>query len=158
MAILDILVAWALYTLLVPASKNLSALAAWLRVIYAGIFIFAISRLYVALQVLTADGTQAMSFLKAFQSIWDMAPILFGFHLLVLGYLAFTSGYVPKWLGVFLVLASVGYIVDGFGKTLSPDYHLNIAQFTFVGEVLLIFWLLWRGFKGFGQTLVARKS
>ena len=156
-AILDIVVAWALYILLIPANKKLSALAAWLRVIYAGIFIFAISKLYDALQVITADGTQAMSFLKAFQSIWDMALILFGFSLLILGYLAFKSGYFPKWLGVFLVLASVGYIADGFGKTLSPDYNLNIAQFTFVGEVLLIFWLLWRGVKGFDQALEAKK-
>ena len=156
-AILDIVVAWALYILLVPTNKNLSALAAWLRVIYAGIFIFAISKLYTALQVITADGTQTMSFLKAFQSIWDMALILFGFHLLVLGYLAFKSGYIPKWLGVLLVLASVGYIVDGFGKFISPNSNLNIAQFTFVGEVLLIFWLLWKGFKGFDQALEERK-
>ena len=156
-AILDIVVAWGLYIVFVPANKNLSALAAWLRVIYGVIFMFAISKLYVALQVLTPDGAQAMSFLKAFQSIWDMALILFGFHLLLLGYLALQSGYIPKWLGVFLVLAAVGYIVDGFGKTLSPDYNLNIAQFTFVGEVLLIFWLLWRGFKGFDQALEARK-
>jgi hypothetical protein len=148
-AILDIVVAWALYILLVPANKKLSALAAWLRVIYAGIFIFAISKLYVALQVIAADASQAMTYLKAFQSIWDKGLILFGFSLLVLGYLAFKSGYVPKWLGVFLVLAAVGYIVDGFGKALSPDYNLNIAQFTFIGEVLLIFWLLWRGIKGF---------
>src|SRR5687768_8931807 len=155
-AILDIIVAWGLYIMLAPANKNLSALAAWLRVIYAGIFVFAISKLYVAVQVITADGTEAMSNLKAFQSIWDMALILFGFHLLVLSYLAFTSSYVPKWLGLFLVLAAVGYIVDGFGKTLSPDYRLNIAQFTFVGEVLLIFWLIWRGYKGFDQALEAR--
>jgi hypothetical protein len=152
-AILDIVVAWGLYILLVPANKNLSALAAWLRVIYSGIFVFAISKLVVALQVITADGIQTMSFLKAFQSIWDMGLILFGFHLLVLGYLVFKSGYVPKWLGAFLVLAAVGYIVDGFGKTLSPDYNLNIAQFTFVGEVLLIFWLLWKGIKGFDKEL-----
>jgi hypothetical protein len=156
-AILDVIVAWALYILLIPANKKLSALAAWLRVIYAGIFIFAISKLYVALQVITADGTQTMSFLKAFQSIWDKGLILFGFHLLVLGYLAFKSGYVPKWLGGFLVLTALGYIVDGFGKILSPVYSLNIAQFTFVGEVLLIFWLLWKGFKGFDQALEARK-
>jgi len=154
-AILDIVVAWALYILLIPTNKNLSALAAWLRVIYAGIFIFAVSKLYLALQVISADGAQAMSFLKAFQSIWDTALILFGFHLLVLGYLAFKSGYIPKWLGVFLVLASAGYIIDGFGKTLFPLYNLNVAQFTFVGEVLLIFWLLWRGVKGFDQALEA---
>jgi hypothetical protein len=110
-----------------------------------------------ASQVLTPDGTQAMPYLKAFQSIWDIGLILFGFHLLVLGYLAFKSGYVPKWLGGFLVLAAVGYIVDGFGKILSPVYSLNLAQFTFVGEVLLIFWLLWKGFKGFDLALEARK-
>ena len=95
-AILDVVVAWALYILLAATNKNLSTLAAWLRVIYAGIFIFAISKLYLALQVITADGMQAMSFLKAFQRIWDMALILFGFHLLVLGTLAFKSGYFPK--------------------------------------------------------------
>src|SRR5215216_290304 len=156
-AILDIVVAWGLYILLVPANKNLSAFASCLRVIYGGIFIFAISKLYIALQVIAADGIQAMSYLKAFQSIWDMGLILFGFHLLVLGYLVFESGYIPKWLGVFLVLAAVGYIVDGFGKTLSPGYNLNIAQFTFVGEVLLIFWLLWRAFKGFDQTLEKKR-
>ena len=150
-ALLDVLVAWALYIVLMPANKNLSALAAWLRVIYGIIFIFAISKLYVALQVITADGTQTMTFLKAFQSIWDKGLILFGFHLLVLGYLAFKSGYVPKWLGVFLLLAALGYIVDGFGKMLSPAYNLSIAQFTFIGEVFLIFWLLWSGIKGFGK-------
>ena len=104
------------------------------------------------MQVLTADGVQAMSFLKAFQNIFDKGLILFGFHLLVLGYLAFKSGYVPKWLGTFLVLAGLGYIVDGFGKMFSPAYNLSISQFTFIGEVLLIFWLLWRGFKGFENS------
>ena len=124
--------------------------------IYAGIFIFAISKLYIALQVVTGDGIQAMSYLKAFQSIWDRALILFGFHLLLLGYLTFKSGYIPKWIGVFLVLASLGYIVDGFGKILSHDYILNISQFTFVGEVLLIFLLLWKGIKGFDPSLKTR--
>lgn len=29
------------------------------------------------------------------------------------------------------------------------DYALTIGTFTFVGEALLIFWLLWRAIKGF---------
>lgn len=90
-----------------------------------------------------------MSYLKTFQSIWDKALILFGFHLLLLGYLTFRSGYVPKWLAVFLVLAALGYIIDGIGKWVSPAYSLSISQFTFIGEVLLIFWLFWKGAKGF---------
>jgi hypothetical protein len=148
-ALLDVIVAWALYIILIPADKKLSAITAWLRVIYGVIFAFAIFQLPLALNVISTDNIQAMSYLKAFQSIWDKALILFGFHLLLLGYLAFRSGYVPKWLAVFLVLAALGYIIDGFGKWFSPAYNVSIAQFTFIGEVLLIFWLFWKGVKGF---------
>lgn len=147
--LLDIIVAWAMYIVFLPADKKLSAWTAWLRVIYGVIFAFAISQLPIALRVISTDGAQAMSHLKAFQSIWDKSLILFGFHLLLLGYLTFKSGYAPKWLAIFLLLAALGYIVDGFGKMLSPAYNLSISQFTFIGEVLLIFWLLWKGIKGF---------
>lgn len=148
-ALLDIIVAWTMYIVFLPADKKLSVWTAWLRVIYGVIFAFAISQLPIALRVISTDGTQAMSHLKAFQSIWDKSLILFGFHLLLLGYLAFKSGYVPKWLAVLLVVAAVGYIADGFGKLVSPAYSLSISQFTFIGEVLLIFWLFWKGVKGF---------
>jgi hypothetical protein len=152
-ALLDVIVAWAMYIVLIPADKKLSTIAAWLRVIYGVIFAFAIFQLSLALNVLSADGVQSMSYLTAFQSIWDKALILFGFHLFLLGYLAFKSGYVPKWLSVLLVLAGVGYVVDGFGKWFVASYNISIAQFTFIGEVLLIFWLLWKGVKGFNSAL-----
>jgi hypothetical protein len=38
-------------------------------------------------------------------------------------------------------------VIDSFGKLLSPNYDANIALFTFIGEVLLIFWLLLKGSK-----------
>ena len=44
-------------------------------------------------------------------------------------------------------------MVDSFGKFLVPNYNLTIAGFTFIGEVILIFWLLWKGFKGFDKKL-----
>ena len=148
-ALLDIIVAWAIYIVLIPADKTLSAVTAWLRVIYGIIFAFAIFQLFHVLNVVAADSAQAMSYLKAFQSIWDKALIIFGFHLLLLGYLAFKSGYVPKWLAVLIVVAGIGYVVDGFGKWFSPAYNISVAQFTFIGEVILIFWLFWKGAKGF---------
>lgn len=156
-ALLDVLVAWALYIVLIPADKKLSAITAWLRVIYGVIFAFAIFQLPLALNIISTDGVQAMSYLKAFQSIWDKSLILFGFHLLLLGYLTFKSGYVPKWLAILLLLAALGYIVDGFGKMLSPAYNLSISQFTFIGEVILIFWLFWKGAKGFDKELENKK-
>lgn len=52
-------------------------------------------------------------------------------------------------MGLLVALAAVGYLVDTFGKLLLPGYDLTIAQFTFVGEVLLLIWLLWKGIRGF---------
>ncbi len=163
-AILDVVVAWALYILLKPVNKRLSLLAAWFRVVYAAIFAIALTNLVNVLQLLTgADNlkalevnqlyAQAMLSLSAFQSGWDIGLVIFGMHLLVVGYLAFKSGYIPKWLAVLLVIAGIGYMVDSFGKFFVPNYNLTIAGFTFIGEVLLIFWLLWKGIKGFDKKL-----
>ena len=44
-------------------------------------------------------------------------------------------------------------MVDSFGKFLVPNYNLTIAGFTFIGEVLLIFWLLWKGIRGFDKEM-----
>ena len=163
-AILDVVVAWGLYTLLKPANKRLSLLAAWLRVVYAAIFAIALTNLVNVLQLLNGVDSlkaieldqlyaQGMLSLSAFQSTWDIGLVIFGLHLLIVGYLAFQSGYIPKWLGVLLVIAGIGYMADSFGKFLVPNYNLTIAGFTFIGEVLLIFWLLWKGIKGFDKKL-----
>ncbi len=163
-AILDIVVAWALYILLKLVNKRLSLLAAWFRVVYAAIFAVSLTNLFDVSHVLTGainlkafEGNQlyaqVMSSLSAFQSGWDIGLVIFGLHLLVVGYLSFKSGYIPKWLGVLLAIAGIGYMVDSFGKFLVPNYNLTIAGFTFIGEVVLIFWLLWKGIKGFDKNL-----
>ncbi len=156
-AVLDVVVAWALYLLLEPVNRGLSMLAAWFRVIYAAVFAVAFIPLLSVLQLVSGADylkgleanqiqAQVMMSLSTFRSGWDLALVLFGFHLLVLGYLAFNSGFIPKWLGILLVIAGLGYMVDSFGKFLIPNYNVSIAMFTFVGEFLLIFWLLWKGF------------
>ncbi len=163
-AVLDVVVAWALYILLKPVNNNLSLLAAWFRIVYAAIFAIALTNLFNVLQLLTGADylkvfeanqlyAQGMLSLNAFQSGWDLGLVIFGLHLLVVGYLAFKSGYIPKWLCILLAIAGIGYMVDSFGRFLVPNYNLTIAAFTFVGEVLLIFWLLWKGIKGFGKEL-----
>ena len=64
----------------------------------------------------------------------------------MLGYLVFKSGYIPRALGILVMIASLGYLIDSFGGVLSAGYNANnVTQFTFVGEVLLMGWLLWKG-------------
>jgi hypothetical protein len=161
-AILDVVVAWALYFFLKPVNKSLSLLAAWFRIVYAAIFVSALNNLLMVLQLLNGSDylnafetnqlyAQVMVSLNAFTDGWNMGLAIFGLHLFVIGYLVFKSGYLPKFLGILVVIAGLGYLIDNVGKLLSPNYNLSIAIFTFIGEVVLIFWLLWRGIKGFAK-------
>lgn len=156
--ILDIIVAWSLYVFLKPVNKSLSLLAAWFRLVYAAIFAIASNNLLNVLYLLSGAEyftvletnqlhAQVMLNINAFNTGWQIGLIIFSLHLFVLGYLVFKSGYIPKTLGILLIIAALGYLMDGFGKFLLPDYNLTIAAFTFIGEVLLIFWLLIKGVK-----------
>ena len=145
---LDVVVAWALFTVFEPVSSRLSMLAAWFRVVYAAIFAVAIAQLAGVLRLLPqAKGLAAQVLLgvQAYEDIWTAALVLFGFHLILLGILAWRASYVPTLLGILLVVAGLGYAVDGFGIVLFAGYEANVAAFTFVGEVVLIVWLLVKG-------------
>ncbi|MGH7297002.1 MAG: hypothetical protein ACRELB_18840, partial [Polyangiaceae bacterium] len=43
--------------------------------------------------------------------------------------------------------SGVGYVTDGLGKTLTAHYDHDVSAFTFVGEVVLILWLLIKGWR-----------
>jgi hypothetical protein len=154
-AILDVFVAWALYVLLEPVSKNLSLLATWFRLVYSAVFALVLNPLLVVLQLLDPKQTfatdqvqaQVMLALHTFKSGWQLSLIIFGFHLLVLGYVVLKSDFIPKWLGALLGIAGLGYVIDALGYFLIANYNISIAMFTFIGEVILIFWLLWYALK-----------
>ena len=152
---LDVVVAWALYRVFSPVNASLSMLAAALRLVYSGVFMVAIGQLLGVIRLLSDDGNravlgadqvhaQAMLGITAFNDIWYVGQFLFGLHLLLIGYLAYRSGYVPKVLGVLLVIAGLGYATDSLGAVLSQGSWTDISAFTFLGEFLLALWLVIR--------------
>jgi hypothetical protein len=90
-----------------------------------------------------------MASVASFDSGWDMSLAIFGLHLVGLGYLLFKSMDFPRFLGVLVVVAGAGYLADTFAIILVPDFEFTFSWITFVGEALLIFWLLMRAIKGF---------
>jgi hypothetical protein len=151
--VLDVLVAWALMRVFDPVSRSLSRLAAWFRLAYSAVFLVAISQLAGIPDLLdngssafTADQVEAEALLKvdAFNDIWYAGLVLFGAHLVLIGYLAYRSGYVPRLLGALLVVAGLGYAFDSAGRVLSESPP-EISTVTFLGEFLLCLWLLIRG-------------
>jgi hypothetical protein len=153
--VLDVVVAWALFRFFSPVRIGLARLAAWFRLAYAAVFMLAIGQLtgladLVTAQrysgVFTAEQIQGQTLLKvdAFDDLWMAGLILFGVHLAIVGYLAYVSGYVPKLLGVLLVVAGAGYIFDGAASTVLASPPGSVATFTFLGEFLLAVWLVAR--------------
>jgi len=163
--ILDVLVAWALYVFLKPVNKSLSLLAAWFRLLYTAVFGFALLNLVTVLRLLsdadylTVFGTdqlhaQVMLSLNSFSDGWAIGYVcFFSLHLFVLGYLVYKSGYIPRILGVLLIIGGFGYLIDTFALLLLPNYESYEAIFslliipTALGEVLLALWLLIKGVK-----------
>jgi hypothetical protein len=152
---LDVVVAWALYRVFSPVNKSLSMLAMALRLVYSGVFMVAIGHLLGAVRLLSNDGylavsgadqlnAQAMLEITAFNDIWYVGQFLFGLHLLLIGYLAYRSGYVPRLLGALLVISGLGYAADSLGAVLSQGTWTDISSFTFIGEFLLALWLVFR--------------
>ena len=125
--ILDIVVAWALLKFFEPVHKALATLAAWLRISYRQ--------------------AEALLKIQDFQDIWKVSLIVFGLYLVLLGYLACRSGYVPRLLGVLLVIAGGGYLIDSIAGLLSTSYTASVSSFTFIGEALFMLWLLLKGRK-----------
>lgn len=157
-ALLDILVAWALFIFLVPVNKDLSLLTAWLRIIYATMLLVSLFFLLRVLLILDGSGSltdftagqqnsMVLLSVEVFNSGWAFALIIFGFHLLLLGYLFLKAGYMKNILGILIIIAALGYLIDGLGKVLFENYHLTISMYTFIGEVVLLFWLLIKGRK-----------
>ena len=154
--LLDVVVAWALYLLFKPAHKSLSLLAGWFRLVYAAIFGTALLNLanipgfFAGANYLDLLGTdqiqaQVMMAVGAFQSGWNIGLIVFSLHLFLLGYMFIKAEYGSKILGILLYIAALGYAIDGIGILLLPDYDLTLAMYTFLGEIVLLVWLFWRG-------------
>jgi hypothetical protein len=81
--------------------------------------------------------------------IWGL---IFGFHLLLLGYLVYRSGFMPKILGILLMIGGVGYLAQSYGHILVPQYDEILSTVVIVlsipGELAFTVYLLWKGVNG----------
>jgi hypothetical protein len=154
--ICDIVVAWALYVLLKPVNEDLSLLTSWFRLVYAVISLVALLNLVSVLRLLNSSDyltlyqpdqlhTQVMSFIRAFRDQWNFGLLFFGIHLLILGYLVIRSKYIPKILGILLIIAGLGYLLTTLKPYLFPDINIDFARYTYYGELIFMLWLLIRG-------------
>ncbi|MEV4725994.1 DUF4386 family protein [Micromonospora humida] len=147
-ACLDVLVGWALRAFLDHAQPTVALLAAWCRTGYAVVLAVAVAHLTGVAGLLRdgagADRLRADGYpgLTDFQQVWSLGLLLFGVHLLLVGWLAWRSDTVPTRVAALVAVAGAGYLADSAGPLVAADYPVQVAGVTFVGEVVLLGWLL----------------
>ena len=128
----DAAIALALYVILKPANKNLASLTSVLRLLYAAIMVIILLALVFQFIDVYSYGTIKL-----------IGYIFFTAHLFVLGYSVFKSGYIPKILGVLLIIASFIYIIVFYANFLVPEALLMILMVpAVIAELSLGIWLL----------------
>jgi hypothetical protein len=163
--IIDVIIAWALYILLKSVNKNISLLAAWFRIVYVTIFgITQLNLIFVLILISGADflnvfnsdqlNALVLLFLNGHNYGFLIALVFFGVHLYFTSYLILKSAFIPKYIGVLLLLAALGYVIDSFANFLLPNYTdyktifmIIVAVPGIVGELSFTFWLLLKGAK-----------
>jgi hypothetical protein len=158
---LFLMAAWGLYVLLRPVNRNLALLFLLLNAV--GVAIQGASMLWLLSALLQGDAASHMQAYSAAQleglaylSInvykmgWVTAQLFFGMWLFPLGYLVYKSGYLPRFLGVLLMLDGIGVLIWFLQALLLPDYRaisLPGVAVSFVAELGLALWLLVKGVK-----------
>lgn len=99
------------------------------------------------LSTFTPEQQQSLAyfFLELHEKGVQISGIFWGLWLFPMGYAIFKSGYLPRILGILLMIGCFGYLFDSAVALIVPDLGLTVAQFTFVGEILFPLWLVTKG-------------
>jgi uncharacterized protein DUF4386 len=160
MHVCDVPLTLILYVLLRPVSKDLSLLAAIFSLLQTSVLITNKLNLVMVLLVLpgsghptTFDQRQIQSLVPLFLTLheygFSIGLIFFGVSCLIVGYLTYRSGYLPRALGVLHAIAGLSYLVNSFAMLLAPALADQIFPAilvpAFIGELTMCLWLLIKG-------------
>ena len=152
--------AWILFVLLRPVSRDLSLLATFFNLVSialeAAIQLQLLAALFPLgnagyLRAFAPEQLYAMTSLslKLHSYGFGVSLIFFGCVCLVWGYLIFRSGYLPKALGVLMQIAGLSYLTNSFALLLAPSFASQIFPAilvpALVGEASLCLWLIVKG-------------
>jgi hypothetical protein len=157
---LDVAVAVILYVLLRPVSRNLAFLAVLLRIAADTILAFD-GILHLAAIVILAGGDylkvfsmqqlEALAYLalKLHGLGYSISIVFFGSGCVVLGFLIHRALYLPKLIGVLLVIAGCCYLLDSFSEIFASSFAASLYPWLllpgFISELTLCFWLIIKG-------------
>jgi len=156
-----LLLPFVLYQLLQHVNRNVAVLMVALAVVSVPISMVSIVNRLDVLSLLSGAGyldiftteqlhAQVMMSIKAYSNGILVTTIFWGLWLLPFGYLVFRSGFLPRILGILLMIGCFGILIDVFGRLLFPGYaetaiSTYFAMSSSFGEIGICLWLLVMG-------------
>lgn len=152
--VVDLVVGFLLFRALRPVAPHLSLATAWFRTAYVAVHTAALFGLFGVLRLmnngdLSAQPELAMALIGIHLDGFMIALVLFGAHLVILGWIIMISGAVPRLIGGLLTLAGLAYILDTVALALLPETALvsqwidiGVMVFATLGELSFVVWLL----------------
>ncbi len=152
--------AWVLYVLLKPVNKTIALLFLLLNL--GGAVVQILNTLNLLSTMLFLSGSDylkffqveqlqslALFFLKSHENGFTIAQFFFSAWLFPLGYLVYKSGYLPKFLGIILMVECFGWLLYPLQFFLFPSVIITYfsSAVGFIGEFSLTLWLLIMGAK-----------
>ena len=149
-ALFFLFAAWALYELLKPVDKNIALLFVLLNMCGVIIQCVSILNLIGGMLILSENLIQAELYINLYKNGFEISQIFYGAWVFPLGYLIYKSKYIPKILGIFLMIDCFAILIYFLQFFLLPD--LKIIAYpcyiiSAIAEFTLTFWLLSKGIR-----------
>jgi hypothetical protein len=148
-----------LYKILKPVNKNWAVLMVILMLIGIPITMFnELNRFAILIMLGGINNLSAFNI----EQVHSIIPMLLDFHshgifiveifwglwLFPMGYLVYKSTFLPKILGILLILAGIGYLIEFFTFIANPNFFEKIngiTQIFLMGEIVFPIWLVIMG-------------
>ena len=148
--VVQIFLVFFLYKLFETVNKNWAVLMVLLILVAVPIAMLNEVNQFAILLLLDNPGEQR-SLISLFIDLHNhgviIAQIFWGLWLFPMGYLAYKSGFIPKIIGILLMIGCFGYLLDSFLYIIIPDFGTTFSEYTSIGEIVMAFWLVIKGVK-----------
>jgi hypothetical protein len=153
----DVVLAWLFYVLLKPVHRDLALLSAFFGLV--SMTLFAVTKMFYFSAPMLLKGSPYLAafppgqleslatlFLSLYAGLSGLFMLFYGTAWIIRGWLTFRSGYLPRFLGVVMVAAGLGFVAKNVTKVLAPAFSSDLLLAPmFLNAVALAIWMLAKG-------------
>ena len=150
----DVVLAWLFYVLLKPVHRDLALLSAFFGLV--SMTLFAVTKMFYFLAPTFLKGSPYLAafppeqlegfaglYLSLYAGLSGLFMLFYGTAWIIRGWLTFRSTYLPRFLGVLMVAAGLGFVAKNLTKVLAPAYSADLLLAPmFLNAIVLAVWML----------------